>query len=65
VKTPKKPIDDLLDIAVDIAVKESGKSQDEIEQVSSYMITYINTGAKYGTTPEGFYRWFTEQGGKL
>lgn len=61
----KKPIDDLLDIAVEIAVKESGMPQEKIEEVSSSMIAYINAGAKYGNTPEGFLRWFKEQGGAM
>lgn len=61
----KKPIDDKLDEIVTQIVKESGQPPEKIEQITSKMITYINTGAIYGSNPEGFFRWYTEQGGKI
>lgn len=61
----KKPIDEQLDKVIEQAVKESGQSVDKVEEVTSSMIRYVNSGAKYGDSPEGFYRWYTEQGGKL
>lgn len=61
----KKPIDEKLDQYIGKAVKDSGRPVEQVEEIASFMITYVNSGAKYGNTPEGFYRWYTEQGGKL
>lgn len=48
------------------AVKESGLPEEKIEEITSYMTTYINTGAKYGSTPQGFLKWYVEDmGGKI
>ena len=60
----KKPIDLELDSMIKTAAKQSGLPEKQIEQLTSHMITYMNTGAKYGTaTPEGFFRWMSEQEG--
>lgn len=61
----KKPIDEQLDNIIEDTVKESGQVIEKIEEITSYMITYLSTGAKYGSSPEGFYRWYREQGGKI
>lgn len=56
---------ELLKIIQDTA-KESGLSKEKIEEVVTYMATYINEGAKYGKTPKGFLRWYIkDQGGRL
>jgi|GEM_PF-5091941 len=48
------------------AVQKSGWSEEKIEEITSYMVTYLNTGAKYGETPQGFLRWYVEDmGGQL
>ncbi|MGV7000232.1 hypothetical protein ACWA2C_16225 [Priestia megaterium] len=47
------------------AVSESGLPEDKIEEITSYMVTYINLGSQYGSSPEGFLRWYTEQGGSI
>jgi hypothetical protein len=48
------------------AMKESGLPADKIEEITSYMVTYINTGSKYGHTPQGFLKWYTkDQGGTI
>lgn len=52
--------------AINDAVKASGLPEDKIEEVTSYMVTYLNTGAKYGESPEGFMRWYIQDmGGAL
>jgi hypothetical protein len=58
----KKPDEEKLDIIIKQAMKESGMPEENIEQITSYMITYINTGSKYGHTPEGFFQWYSEKG---
>ena len=52
----------ILNAIIKSTVKASGESEDRIEELSSYMITYINTGAQYGMSAEGFVRWYIEQG---
>lgn len=48
------------------AVKDSGLPEEKIEEITSMMVTYLNTGAKYGSTPEGFFKWYVkDMGGKL
>jgi hypothetical protein len=54
-----------IDLAIKEAVRNSGLPEDKIEEITSYMVTYINTGSKYGSSPKGFLRWYIEQGGKL
>ncbi|MCD7911020.1 hypothetical protein KC480_05710 [Bacillus velezensis] len=52
--------------AIKDAVKESGLSEDKIEEITSYMVTYLNTGAKYGESPQGFLCWYIrDMGGEL
>lgn len=52
--------------AINLAVKESGLSEDKIEEITSYMVTYLNTGAKYGESPQGFLYWYVhDMGGEL
>ncbi len=52
--------------AIKAAVKESGLPEDKIEEITSYMVTYLNTGAKYGESPQGFLRWYVQDmGGEL
>jgi hypothetical protein len=51
---------------IEDAVKESGWPEEKIEEITSYMVTYLNTGAKYGETPEGFLHWYIQDmGGQL
>lgn len=53
-------------IAIKQAIKESGLPEEKIEEIASYMTTYLQTGAKYGSTPQGFFKWYTQDmGGKL
>lgn len=48
------------------AMKASGLPEEKIEEITSYMVTYINTGEKYGPTPEGFLKWYVQDmGGEL
>lgn len=48
------------------AVKESGLPESKIEELTSMMVTYLNTGAKYGETPQGFLHWYVkDMGGTL
>ena len=49
--------------AIEEAVKESGLPAEKVEELTSHMVTYINQGAKYGETPEGFLRWYTQDMG--
>lgn len=57
--------DVLIKIIKDTA-KESGLPEEKLEEVVSYMTTYLNTGAKYGKTPKGFLHWYIkDQGGSL
>jgi uncharacterized protein YihD (DUF1040 family) len=59
-----KPIDNQLNQIIEQAAKESGWPKERIESLTSQMILYINTGAKYGTqSPSGFFRWLSEQEG--
>ncbi|WAT23505.1 hypothetical protein O0R52_22245 (plasmid) [Bacillus halotolerans] len=52
--------------AISQAVKESGLSEDKIEEITSYMVTYLNTGAKYGESPQGFLYWYVhDMGGEI
>jgi hypothetical protein len=56
----------IIEKAIKDAVKQSGLPEDKIEEITSYMSTYMNTGAKYGETPEGFLKWYLrDMGGKL
>jgi hypothetical protein len=52
--------------AIQDAVKESGLPEEKIEEITSHMVTYLSTGAKYGQTAKGFFTWYTQDmGGKL
>lgn len=56
----------LITKAIQEAVKQSGLPEDKIEEIASYMTTYLNTGAKYGRTAKGFLMWYVkDQGGEL
>lgn len=55
-----------IDELIKEAVKESGLPEGKIEELTSSMVTYLNTGAKYGSTPQGFLKWYVkDMGGKL
>lgn len=48
------------------AVRESGLPEEKIEEITSLMVTYTQTGAKYGDTAKGFLHWYIhDMGGKL
>lgn len=52
--------------SIEEAMKESGLPKEKIEEITSYMVTYLNTGAKYGKTAKGFFIWYTkDMGGKM
>ncbi|ARC67262.1 MULTISPECIES: hypothetical protein [Bacillus subtilis group] len=52
--------------AIKQAVQESGLPEDKIEEITSYMVTYLNTGAKYGETAKAFLYWYVhDMGGEL
>lgn len=52
--------------AIKEAVEASGLPEEKIEEISSYMVTYLNSGAKYGKTAKGFFMWYTkDMGGKI
>lgn len=61
----RKKEESILNAIVQSTAAASGESEEKIQDISSQMIAYINAGAQYGMSPEGFARWYTEQGGKL
>lgn len=40
------------------AMKASGLTQQQIQDLSSMMVLYLEEGAKYGESPSGFVRWY-------
>lgn len=44
--------------------KKSGLPEEKISDITSSMVEYLNTGAKYGESPKGFFTWYMKDKGK-
>lgn len=53
-----------IDAIIKDAVKQSKLPEDKITEVSSAMVEYLNTNAKYGESIEGFLKWYIQDKGK-
>lgn len=48
----------LISLLIDKAVKESNLPKDKIAELTEGMQKYLNSGAPYGESPEGFLRYY-------